>query len=71
MAALKEAGVPEDHPTYINPPKFPSPDLGPAFAPGPSTVPEACSRAEAAQPESEVPQEDGVVLGEAVADPSA
>ena len=37
MAALKEAGVPEDHPAYKNPSKFPSPDPGSSSAPGPSS----------------------------------
>ena len=37
MAALKEAGVSEDHPIYKNPSKFPSSDLGSSSAPGPSS----------------------------------
>ncbi|KAJ8635974.1 hypothetical protein MRB53_010241 [Persea americana] len=45
MATLKEAGVPEDHPAYKNPPKFPSSDPGSTFAPAPSTKSEARPKA--------------------------
>ena len=65
MATLKEAGVPEDHPAYINPSKFPSPDPGSSSAPGPSTAPEARSRAYAAQSEPEVCPEADTVPREA------